>query len=105
MTLRNRGEPSGFANLAAPLLSAPVRRATTRNLRLLKKLLEESAPRPKAMPHLAGPRGDDLESERQDCVAVAAAKYGCGWPLSAYTLRRATICPHVKLTWANSSRG
>ena len=41
MTLRNRGEPSGFANLAAPLLSAQVRRATTRNLRLLKKLLEE----------------------------------------------------------------
>jgi polyketide cyclase/dehydrase/lipid transport protein len=41
MTLRNRGEPSGFANLAAPLLSAQVRRATTRNLRLLKKILEQ----------------------------------------------------------------
>jgi hypothetical protein len=41
MTLRNRGEPSGFANLAAPLMSAQVRRATTRNLRLLKKILEE----------------------------------------------------------------
>ena len=41
MTLRNRGEPSGFANLAAPIMSAQVRRATSRNLRLLKKILEE----------------------------------------------------------------
>jgi hypothetical protein len=42
MTLRNRGEPSGFANLAAPIMSAQVRKATSRNLRLLKKILEES---------------------------------------------------------------
>jgi len=41
MTLRNRGEPSGFANLAAPIMSAQVRKATSRNLRLLKKILEE----------------------------------------------------------------
>jgi hypothetical protein len=43
MTLRNRGQPSGFANLAAPFMSAQVRKATSRNLRLLKKILEESS--------------------------------------------------------------
>jgi uncharacterized protein YndB with AHSA1/START domain len=40
MTLRNRGQPSGFANLAAPLMSAQVRKATSRNLALLKTILE-----------------------------------------------------------------
>lgn len=40
MTLRNRGRPSGFARLAAPLLAAQVRRATARDLRLLKSILE-----------------------------------------------------------------
>ena len=41
MTLRNRGEPSAFAiSLQAPLMSAQMRRSTTRDLRLLKSLLE-----------------------------------------------------------------
>ena len=40
MTLRNRGEPSGFANLAAPLMSAQMRKSTTRDLQLLKSLME-----------------------------------------------------------------
>jgi uncharacterized protein YndB with AHSA1/START domain len=40
MTLRNRGEPSGFANLASPLMSAQMRRSTTRDLKLLKSLME-----------------------------------------------------------------
>jgi uncharacterized protein YndB with AHSA1/START domain len=40
MTLRNRGEPSGIANLAAPLMSAQMRRSTTRDLKLLKSVLE-----------------------------------------------------------------
>ena len=40
VTLRNRGQPSGLANLAAPIMSAQVRKATNRNLRLLKKMLE-----------------------------------------------------------------
>ena len=40
MTLRNRGEPSGFANLAAPLMSAQMRRSTARDLKLLKSLME-----------------------------------------------------------------
>ncbi len=40
MTLRNRGEPSGFANLAAPLMSAQMGRAAGRDLKLLKSLME-----------------------------------------------------------------
>src|SRR5262249_55006343 len=40
MTLRNRGEPSGFATLAAPLMAAQMRSSTTRDLRLLKSILE-----------------------------------------------------------------
>jgi hypothetical protein len=40
MTLRNRGEPSGFANLAAPLMAAQMRRSTSRDLQLLRSILE-----------------------------------------------------------------
>ncbi|WP_406047366.1 SRPBCC family protein [Kribbella sp. NBC_00889] len=40
MSLRNRGEPSGFAGVAAPLMSAAMRRANQKDLRRLKQLLE-----------------------------------------------------------------
>jgi hypothetical protein len=40
MTLRNRGNPSGFQGLAAPLLATAMRRATTRDLARLKGILE-----------------------------------------------------------------
>jgi uncharacterized membrane protein len=40
MTMRNRGEPTGFAGLAAPLLATAVRRATTKDLARLKAILE-----------------------------------------------------------------
>lgn len=40
MTLRNRGEPSGFGRLAAPAMSLAMRRANTRDLATLKALLE-----------------------------------------------------------------
>jgi uncharacterized protein YndB with AHSA1/START domain len=40
MTLRNRGEPSGFARVGAPVMAAAVRRETGRNLKCLKGLLE-----------------------------------------------------------------
>jgi hypothetical protein len=40
MTLRNRGEPSGFANVAAPLMARAMRRANQKDLRALKDLLE-----------------------------------------------------------------
>jgi Polyketide cyclase / dehydrase and lipid transport len=40
MTLRNRGEPSGFSSLAAPLLERAMRRANRKDLARLKELLE-----------------------------------------------------------------
>jgi polyketide cyclase/dehydrase/lipid transport protein len=40
MTLRNRGEPSGFSKLAAPMLRAAMRRANRKDLERLKQLLE-----------------------------------------------------------------
>ncbi len=40
MTLRNRGEPSGFSRLASPLMAAAMRRANRKDLRLLASILE-----------------------------------------------------------------
>lgn len=40
MTLRNRGEPSGFSKIAAPLMASAMARATRKDLALLKRLLE-----------------------------------------------------------------
>ena len=40
MTLRNRGEPAGFARLTAPMVERAMRRATTKDLERLKNLLE-----------------------------------------------------------------
>jgi uncharacterized membrane protein len=42
MTLRNRGEPSGFSKVGAPLMAAAMRRANAKDLAHLKKLLEGS---------------------------------------------------------------
>jgi uncharacterized protein YndB with AHSA1/START domain len=41
MTLRNRGRPSGFTAIAGPVMSAAMRRATTKDLARLKDLLEQ----------------------------------------------------------------
>jgi uncharacterized membrane protein len=43
MTLRNRGNPAGFSRLTAPVLATAMRRATTKDLARLKRLLEERA--------------------------------------------------------------
>jgi ligand-binding SRPBCC domain-containing protein len=40
MTLRNRGEPSGFAAVAAPVMTLAMRKANEADLRRLKALLE-----------------------------------------------------------------
>jgi hypothetical protein len=40
MTLRNRGDPSGFAKVSAPLMALAMRRANEADLRRLKEALE-----------------------------------------------------------------
>lgn len=43
MTLRNRGEPTGLATVAAPLMAGTMRRANRKDLARLKKILETRA--------------------------------------------------------------
>jgi uncharacterized protein YndB with AHSA1/START domain len=43
MTLRNRGTPTGFAKLAAPMMAAAMRRANDKDLARLKSVLEGKA--------------------------------------------------------------
>lgn len=40
MTLHNRGEPSGFSRVAAPMMASGMRRANRKDLAQLKRLLE-----------------------------------------------------------------
>jgi hypothetical protein len=40
MTLRNRGEPSGFAKLGAPVMERAMRRSNQADLRRIKEILE-----------------------------------------------------------------
>jgi uncharacterized membrane protein len=40
MTLRNRGTPSGFASVGAPMMAAAMRRANRKDLARLKQILE-----------------------------------------------------------------
>ena len=42
MTLRNRGEPAGFAKIGAPVMARAMRRANTQDLKRLKAVLERS---------------------------------------------------------------
>lgn len=43
MRLRNRGEPAGFSRAVAPLMARAMERATSGDLRVLKRLLESDA--------------------------------------------------------------
>jgi uncharacterized membrane protein len=44
MTLRNRGEPAGFAKITAPMMAAAMRRANEKDLTRLRQILESSPP-------------------------------------------------------------
>jgi hypothetical protein len=44
MALRNRGRPSGFGKVAAPMMVTAMRRANAKDLALLKSLLEQQGP-------------------------------------------------------------
>ena len=43
MTLRNRGEPSGFAGVAAPMMVLAMKRANTKDLKRLKAIIESAS--------------------------------------------------------------
>jgi hypothetical protein len=43
MTLRNRGEPSGFSKVATPVMARAMRRANRKDLERLKQVLEASS--------------------------------------------------------------
>jgi uncharacterized membrane protein len=43
MTLRNRGQPSGFSKVASPMLARSMRRANRKDLDRLKAILETNA--------------------------------------------------------------
>ncbi len=45
MTIRNRGEPSGFSKAAGPLMARAMRRANTKDLQRLKAILESTESR------------------------------------------------------------
>jgi hypothetical protein len=40
MTLRNRGEPVGFAKISAPVMAAAIRRANGKDLATIQRILE-----------------------------------------------------------------
>ena len=44
MTLRNRGEPSGFGKVAAPVMARAMRRAMTKDLERLSANLQRRGP-------------------------------------------------------------
>lgn len=44
MRLRNRGEPSGFGKVAAPMMASAMKRANTKDLELLREILEHRSP-------------------------------------------------------------
>lgn len=48
MTLRNTGEPASFGRITAPMIAVAMRRANTKDLLLLKQILERELARDRA---------------------------------------------------------
>jgi uncharacterized protein YndB with AHSA1/START domain len=48
MTLRNRGQPAGFASVAAPIMTRAMRRAMTKDLQRLSGILQRPVVSPRA---------------------------------------------------------
>ena len=48
MTLRNRGEPSGFSTIMAPMMAPAMRRANRNDLDTLRRILEATQAKPGA---------------------------------------------------------
>lgn len=46
MTLRNRGKPSGFSKVAAPMMAGVIRRANSKDLARLKNILGKARDQP-----------------------------------------------------------
>lgn len=46
MTLRNRGRPSGFSKVAAPVMAGAIRRANSKDLARLKSILNKDRDQP-----------------------------------------------------------
>jgi len=44
MTLRNRGEPTGFSRIATPMMATAMRRANRKDLKRLKRTIESNSP-------------------------------------------------------------
>jgi hypothetical protein len=42
MTLRNRGEPTGFSKITEPVMGAAIRRANAKDLTAIKQILERA---------------------------------------------------------------
>jgi uncharacterized protein YndB with AHSA1/START domain len=64
MTLRNRGEPSGFARVTGPVMARAMRRAMTKDLDRLSAILESTFPAPSAPSGGAARRPDNRDRSR-----------------------------------------
>jgi hypothetical protein len=75
MTLRNRGDPTGFSRLIAPFMAAAIRRANRQDLVRLKSLLETSGGDRSASPSIDSSRSPFYFDRPPAC----ADNFRCNW--------------------------
>ena len=80
MTLRNRGNPTGFSRLAAPMIGRAMRRATGKDLARLKQLLESGLTLSASLRRRAGVLQQRARALPTLLVSWAAASWGGGVP-------------------------